>query len=58
MGICIELLEPIKPLSYVTLDTPVLDRADWTAAGSVRHCTAKGAKYVVGVELSTGHGLG
>jgi|SRR5437867_9468894 hypothetical protein len=53
-GVCVELVEPIKPISYVTLNAPELNRADWAAGGSVRHCTAKGAKYIVGVELSAG----
>lgn len=53
-GVCVELVEPIKPLSYVTLDAPELQRAEWAAGGAVRHCTQKGPKYVVGVELNTG----
>ena len=57
-GLCVELIEPIKPLSYVTLDAPDLKGADWGAGGSVRHCTVKGAKYNVGVELRTGSGTG
>ena len=52
-GVNIELLEPIKPLSYVTLDAPGL-KMDWGANGSVRHCIPKGCKYLVGVELKTG----
>src|SRR3954454_15616059 len=56
-GLCVELVEPIKPLSYVTIDAPELTGADWAAGGSVRHCTNKGAKYVVGVELRSGSGL-
>jgi hypothetical protein len=55
-GLCVELVEPIKPLSYVTLDAPALQGSDWGTGGSVRHCTAKGAKYVVGVELRVGAG--
>ena len=55
-GLCVEMGEPIKPLSYVTLDTHELSGADWGSGGSVRHCTVKGAKYVVGVELHTGPG--
>ena len=51
-GVCIELTEPIQLRSYVTLDAPDLYRADWATGGAVRHCTGKGAKYVVGVELS------
>jgi len=53
-GICVELVEPIKPLSYVNLDAPDLSQPDWAAGGSVRYCTAKGTKYVVGVELTAG----
>jgi hypothetical protein len=51
-GLCIELIEPIKPLSFVALDAPELARSDLAAGGSIRHCTQKGAKYVVGVELN------
>ena len=53
-GICIELPEPIKPLSYITLDAPGLTKGAWAANGSVRHCSPKGCKYFVGVELKTG----
>jgi len=56
-GLGFELVEPITPLSYVTLDAPDLMGADWGGGGSVRHCTVKGAKYVVGVELHSGHGV-
>src|SRR5437763_12091541 len=55
-GLCFELVEPIKPLSYITIDAPGLMGSDWGGGGSVRHCTIKGAKYVVGVELRTGTG--
>jgi hypothetical protein len=51
-GVCIELSEPIKPPLYVTLDAPALNRADWGGGASVRYCSAKGAKYLVGLELS------
>jgi hypothetical protein len=54
MGVCIELAEPIEPRCYVTIDAPEMNRSDWAAGGSVRHCSVKGAKYVIGVELSTG----
>jgi hypothetical protein len=53
-GLCLELVEPIKPLSYVSLDAPELKRSDWATGGSVRHCTSKGAKYFVGIELKSG----
>lgn len=53
-GICIELPEPIKPLSYITLDAPGLTKGAWGANGSVRYCSPKGCKYFVGVELKTG----
>ncbi len=56
MGLCVELVEPIKPLSYVSLDAPELNGTDWGTGGSVRYCTVKGAKYLVGVELRTGAG--
>jgi hypothetical protein len=52
-GVCIELPEPIKPPSYVTLDAPALDRADWAGGASVRYCWPKGAKYLIGLELAT-----
>ena len=51
--VCVELSEPIPPRCYITIDAPGLNRSDWTA-GSVRHCSRKGEKYEVGVELSTG----
>jgi len=54
MGLCFELIEPIKPLSYVSLNAPELNGADWAAGGSVRYCTPKGYKYLVGVELRSG----
>jgi len=53
-GLYIELIEPIKPLSYITLDAPGLKTANWGANGAVRHCSSKGSKYFVGVELKTG----
>ena len=53
-GLCVELVEPIKPLSYVTLNAPELNGADWATGGSVRYCTPKGCKYLVGVELRAG----
>ncbi|HTM51392.1 MAG TPA: PilZ domain-containing protein [Bryobacteraceae bacterium] len=53
-GVCVELVEPIKPLSYVTLNAPELNGADWAAGGAVRYCNAKGLKFHVGVELSAG----
>src|SRR5437763_497371 len=53
-GVCVELSEPIQLRSYVTLDAPELHHADWAAGGAVRHCTSKGAKYVVGLELTAG----
>ena len=53
-GLYIEMVEPIKQLSFVTLDSPGLKTSDWGGNGSVRHCTAKGCKYFVGVELKTG----
>ena len=52
-GVCIELAEPINPPRYVTLDAPALNRADWAGGASVRYCSAKGAKYLVGLELSS-----
>jgi len=53
-GVCLELAEPIQLCSYVTLDAPDRRSAEKTAGGAVRHCTSKGAKYVVGVELTAG----
>lgn len=52
-GVCIELPEPIKPPSYVTLDAPALNRADWGGGASVRYCWPKGTKYLIGLELTT-----
>jgi hypothetical protein len=53
-GVCVELTEPIQLRCYVTLDAPDLYQADWAAGGAVRHCASKGAKYVVGLELTAG----
>src|SRR5262245_4108927 len=53
-GLCLELAEPIQLRCYVTLDAPELYHGEWSAGGAVRHCTSKGAKYVVGVELAAG----
>ena len=53
-GVCVELAEPIQLRSYVTLDAPELRHADWAAGGSVCHCSNKGAKYVVGLDLTGG----
>jgi hypothetical protein len=53
-GVCVELVEPIKPLSYVTLNAPDLNHADWAAGGAVRYCHPKGPKFLVGVELNSG----
>src|SRR3954454_9734503 len=53
-GVCVELAEPIQLRCYVTLDAPELHLADWSAGGAVRHCSSKGAKYVVGLELAAG----
>jgi len=51
-GICLELSEPIPPSCYVALNAPELSAAPWAAGGSVRYCSSKGAKYIVGLELS------
>src|SRR5262245_14605581 len=53
-GLSIELMEPIRQGSYVTLDALGLNKAEWVANGSVRHCRSIGSKYLVGVELKTG----
>ena len=50
-GLCLELSEPIQQSSYVTLSAPDLSAADWAIGGSVRYCSNKGAKYIVGLEL-------
>ena len=55
-GLCVELVEAIKPLSYVTLNAPELSGMDWATGGSVRYCSVKGAKHLVGLELRTGAG--
>jgi len=55
-GLCVELVEAIKPLSYVTLNAPELSGMDWATGGSVRYCAVKGAKHLVGLELRTGAG--
>jgi hypothetical protein len=52
-GLCVELVEPIRPLSYVTLDTPELQK-DWAGGGPVRYCWRKGSRYMIGLELKTG----
>ena len=51
-GVCFELAEPIEPRCYVTFDAPDLNRAEWGTGGSVRYCSNKGAKFIVGLELS------
>lgn len=51
-GVCFELSEPIQPRCYVSFDAPELDRAEWGTGGAVRYCSSKGAKYIVGLELS------
>jgi len=50
-GLCFELSEPIQQSCYVTLSAPELSAADWAVGGSVRYCSSKGAKYVIGLEL-------
>ena len=53
-GVCLELSEPIQLYAYVTLDAPDVRCADWAAGGAVRHCSSKGAKYVIGIDLTSG----
>jgi len=50
-GIRIELPEPLDKQTYVTLQSPSLGLH---GSASVRTCTRKGVKYVVGLELSAG----
>ena len=51
MGMCFEVSEPIPLSSYVTFNAPELNLADWALGGSVRYCSNKGAKFIVGLEL-------
>ena len=44
----------IQIRSYITLNAPELNRAEWAGWGSVRYCTAKRSKNVIGLELSGG----
>jgi hypothetical protein len=50
-GIRIELPEPLEKQTYVTLQSTSLGLH---GSASVRTCTRKGVKYVVGLELSAG----
>jgi hypothetical protein len=50
-GIRIELPEPLEKQTYVTLQSVSLGLH---GSASVRTCTRKGVKYVVGLELSGG----
>jgi hypothetical protein len=50
-GIRVELPEPLEKQSYVTLQCTSLGLH---GSASVRTCTRKGLKYVVGLELSGG----
>jgi len=50
-GIRIELAEPLDKQTYVTLQSTSLGLH---GSASVRSCTRKGVKYVVGLELSGG----
>jgi hypothetical protein len=54
LGVCIEIAEPIKIHSYVTLDAPELNMAGWAGWGSVRYCLSRRTKYVIGLELRAG----
>ena len=53
-GIRVEIAEPIQVRSYITLDAPELHSAGWAGWGSVRYCTPRRSKYVIGLELSAG----
>ena len=53
-GLRIEVSERIQIRSYITLNAAELNRAGWAGWGSVRYCTAKRSKYVIGLELSGG----
>jgi hypothetical protein len=50
-GIRIELPEPLEKQTYVTLQSTSLGLH---GSASVRSCTRKGVRYVVGLELSGG----
>lgn len=50
-GIRIEMAEPLEKQTYVTLQSTSLGLH---GSASVRSCTRKGVKYVVGLELSGG----
>jgi hypothetical protein len=54
LGIAIEVADPIPVRSYVALDAPQLSKEGWAGWGSVRYCSLKRAKYVIGLELSGG----
>ena len=50
-GIRIEISEPIDTQTYVTMQCMALDLH---GTASVRSCTRKGMKYIVGLEFSAG----
>jgi hypothetical protein len=50
-GIRLEVREPIDKQTYVTLQCPTLGLH---GTASVRTCTRKGTKFVVGLEFSGG----
>ena len=50
-GMRIEVIEPLPERSYVTLRS---DKLGLQGSASVRSCTRKGLKYVVGLEFSAG----
>jgi len=54
LGVAIEVANPIPVRSYVALEAPQLHAGGWAGWGSVRWCSLKRSKYVVGLELSGG----
>ncbi len=53
-GLRVELGEPLQQRLYITLEAPELKASLWSGWASVRHCTQKVTKYVVGLEFSAG----
>ena len=49
LGLRLEMPEPIPVKSYITLRA---DKLGIQGHGSVRHCTRRHGKYIIGVELS------
>jgi len=51
VGLRLQMPEPLRPQSYITLRA---EKLGIHGQASVRHCSGRGGKYIIGVEFSAG----